>query len=272
MGRLEGRVALVTGAASGIGAASALRFAAEGAAIAGVDIAKPADADWNAIQSAAPAVSFHEADVRDEETIRAAVTAAAERHGRIDVLLNAAGVSGIGMAHELSSDEWDRVVDINLKGSFLVAKHVLPTMLRQRSGSIIHISSVEGIEGLNNQLAYNASKGGVILMTKNMAVDYSREGIRVNCLCPGGIETAMTAPLKMAELAPVLDQMKRFHLMERFGRAEEVAAAAHFLASDDASFVTGHALVVDGGWSAGRRIEIPNSDTLEDRFTPPTTE
>lgn len=272
MGRLEGRVALVTGAASGIGSASARRFAAEGAAIAGLDVAKPADADWSEIQSAAPAASFHEANVRDEESIRAAVAAVAERHGRIDVLLNAAGVSGIGMAHELTSDEWDRVVDINLKGSFLVAKHVLPTMLEQRSGSIIHISSVEGIEGLNNQLAYNVSKGGVILMTRNMAVDYSREGIRVNCLCPGGIETAMTAPLKMAELAPVYDQMKRFHLMERFGKPEEVAAAALFLASDDASFVTGHALVVDGGWSAGRRIEIPNADALEDRFTAPTTE
>ena len=272
MGRLEGKVALVTGAASGIGSASARRFAAEGAAIAGLDIAKPADADWNAICEAAPAASFHEANVRDEETVRAAVKAAAERHGRIDVLLNAAGVSGIGMAHELTSEEWDRVVDINLKGSFLVAKHVLPTMLAQRSGSIIHVSSVEGIEGLNNQLAYNVSKGGVILMTRNMAVDYSREGIRVNCLCPGGIETAMTAPLKMKELAAVYEQMQRFHLMERFGRPEEVAAAALFLASDDASFVTGHALVVDGGWSAGRRIEIPNADTLEENFTPPTSE
>ncbi len=272
MGRLEGRVALITGAASGIGSACARRFAAEGAAIAGLDVAKPADADWNEICAAAPAASFHEANVRDEETVRAAVAAAAERHGRIDVLLNAAGVSGIGMAHELSSEEWDRVVDINLKGSFLVAKHVLTTMLGQRSGSIIHVSSVEGIEGLNNQLAYNVSKGGVILMTRNMAVDYSREGIRVNCLCPGGIETAMTAPLKLAELAPVYEQMKRFHLMDRFGRPEEVAAAALFLASDDASFVTGHALVVDGGWSAGRRIEIPDSDTLENRFAPPTTE
>ncbi len=257
MGRLEGRVALVTGAASGIGAASALRFAAEGAAIAGVDIAKPADADWNAIQSAAPATSFHEADVRDEETIRAAVAAAAERHGRIDVLLNAAGVSGIGMAHELSSDEWDRVLDINLKGTYLVSKYVVQKMLKQGSGSVINLASVEGLEGMQQQAAYNASKGGVVLLTRSMAVDYAPQGIRVNCLCPGLIETPMTNLLKAEELKAVREAFIKLHPIGRAGQPEEVAAAALFLASDDASFVTGHALVVDGGMTAGRRLLDP---------------
>jgi NAD(P)-dependent dehydrogenase (short-subunit alcohol dehydrogenase family) len=131
-------------------------------------------------------------------------------------------------------------------------------MLKRRAGSIIHLASVEGIEGMSGSLPYNASKGGVVLMTKNMAVDYGREGIRVNCLCPGLIDTPMTAPLQLEALEAVRDQMQSWHLLDRAGRPEEVAACALFLASDDASFVTGHSLVVDGGWTAGRRLdEIP---------------
>ncbi len=266
-GRLEGKVALVTGVASGIGYACAQRFAEEGAAIAGIDLREPAPEAWKPLAETAARSSFGEADVRDEEAVRAAVLAAGEQHGRLDVLVNAAGVSGYGSAHELDQAEWDRVVDINLKGSYLVAKHVLPFMRRQGSGSIIHIASVEGLEGINSQLAYNASKGGVVLMTRSMAVDYSREGIRVNCLCPGAIETPMTdVLLENPSMAPIYETMRRIHLMERWGKPEEVAAAALFLASEDASFVTGHALVVDGGWTAGRRIELPIEAPVADSF------
>ena len=173
--------------------------------------------------------------------------------------MNAAGVSGIGMAHQLAVEEFDRVMDINLKGSFLVSKHVLAAMLEQGSGSIIHLASIEGLEGINSQLAYNASKGGVVLMTKNMAIDYAPQGIRVNCLCPGMIETPMTEMLRTEGLREVREQMRRFHAMGRFGQPEEVAAAALFLASDDASFVTGAALTVDGGFTAGRQITIPEA-------------
>jgi NAD(P)-dependent dehydrogenase (short-subunit alcohol dehydrogenase family) len=253
-GRLDRKVALVTGAASGIGAHCALRFAQEGARVVGLDLKKPVDpAAWAAVEAAAPDAFFLDGvDVRGEARVASAVGAAVERYRRIDVLVNAAGVAGVGPAHELAEESWDRTVDINLKGSYLVAKHVLPSMLAQRSGSVIHVASVEGLEGMAGSLAYNASKGGVVLMTKSMALDYGPLGIRVNCLCPGLILTPLTEVVQHAK--PVLDQMVSWHALGRAGRPEEVAAAALFLASDDASFVTGHALVVDGGWTAGRRI------------------
>ncbi len=254
MGRLEDKVALVTGAASGIGAACALRFAEEGARVAGLDLQGPVDgAAWDAAVKAAPDAWFREAvDVRDEGQVREAVAAVRERFGRIDVLVNAAGVGGFSVAHLCEEEEWDRTVDINLKGSWLVTKHVLPAMLEQASGSVIHLASVEGIEGMGGSLAYNASKGGVVLMTKNMAIDYAKLGVRVNCLCPGLIDTPLTELLQGEELAAVRNRMLEWHAMGRAGKPEEVAACALFLASDDASFVTGHSLVVDGGWTAGR--------------------
>jgi NAD(P)-dependent dehydrogenase (short-subunit alcohol dehydrogenase family) len=244
-GRLEGRVALVTGAASGIGAACARRFAEEGARVAGFDLAKPGAGDL---------ALFREVDVRDESAIEAGVAAIVEALGRIDVLVNAAGVAGGGSVDTLEADEWDRVIDINLKGTYLVSKHVVRDMLSRGEGSIIHLASVEGLEGIQTQPAYNASKGGVVLLTKNMAIDYGPSGIRVNCLCPGYITTPLTAVLDEEELSAVRNDFVRLHMLKRPGRPEEVAAAALFLASDDASFVTGTSLVVDGGFTAGRRL------------------
>jgi meso-butanediol dehydrogenase / (S,S)-butanediol dehydrogenase / diacetyl reductase len=254
-GRLAGRVAVITGAASGIGAACARRFADEGARVAGFDIQKPVDDSWDRVVAASPESSFREGlDVRDEARVEAAIGAVRERYRRIDVLVNAAGVGGGGLAHELSEAEWDRVVDINLKGSFLVAKYVLRAMVEQGSGSIVHLASVEGIEGMSGSLPYNASKGGVVLMTKNMALDYGALGIRVNCVCPGLIETPLTALLKSEPLQHVGEQMRSWHAIGRLGRPDEIANCALFLASDEASFVTGHSLVADGGWTAGRRV------------------
>jgi len=250
MGRLEGRTALITGAASGIGAACAARFAAEGARVAGLDVQKPLDpAAWGRARPFRDGV-----DVRDEAGVRGAVADLRAELGPIDVLVNAAGVGGFGPAHELPEEEWDRTLDINLKGTWLVTKAVLPGMLERGAGSIIHLASVEGLEGLSGCVAYNASKGGVVLMTRTMALDYGASGIRVNCLCPGLIETPLTEGVRA--VPGVAEQMVSWHALGRSGRPEEVAAAALFLASDDASFVTGHALVVDGGWTAGRRLQL----------------
>lgn len=235
-------MALVTGAASGIGEATTTRFRDEGAIVATVDLHGDVD---------------HALDVRDEAAVEAAVRAVVAGSGRLDVVVNAAGVAGGGPVHMLPADEWDRVVDVNLKGTFLVAKHAAAAMLGQRSGSIINIASIEGLEGTEGGSAYNASKGGVVLLTKNMAIDYGRVGIRVNCICPGFIETPMMAAVMENEgMKTYRDRWLEEHKLGRFGKPSEIAAAALFLASDDASFVTGHALVVDGGFTAGMRAGV----------------
>jgi NAD(P)-dependent dehydrogenase (short-subunit alcohol dehydrogenase family) len=244
--RLAGQVAFITGAASGIGAACARRFADEGATVAGFDLQDPAEGH--------PLAGFWTLDVRDETAVAAAVEAAASDVGAPTVLVNAAGVSGTADVVNLDEAEWDRIVDINLKGTYLVAKHVVPHLVAAGRGSVVNLASIEGLEGLPGQAAYNASKGGVVLLTRNMAIDYGRAGVRVNCLCPGYIETPMTEVLRQPGLETVRDVFIDMHQLGRAGQPEEVAAAALFLASDDASFVSGHALVVDGGFTAGRRL------------------
>ena len=245
MGRLAGMVALVTGAASGIGAACGRRFTDEGAVVVGLDV-RDADA----------AVDVR-VDVRDEQAVAAAVGDVVATHGRLDIVVNAAGVAGGGPVHQLDAHEWDRVLDVNLKGTFVVCKHALVAMVEQRAGNIVNIASIEGIEGTEGGSAYNASKGGVVLLTKNMAIDYGRIGIRVNCICPGFIDTPMLrSVMDLDVMAEVRDRYRDAHVLGRFGKPEEIASAVLFLASDDASFVTGHALVVDGGFTAGARLGV----------------
>jgi NAD(P)-dependent dehydrogenase (short-subunit alcohol dehydrogenase family) len=249
MSRLEGKVAIVTGAASGIGAATARRFDAEGATTVRMDIT--------------PADGVIGLDVRDEAAVIAAFASVQSNYGRIDVLMNAAGVAGGGPVHSMEQSEWDRVIDVNLKGTFLTNKAVIALMLEQepnaiaQRGSIVNVASIEGIEGTEGGSAYNASKGGVVILTKNMALDYGRRGIRANCICPGFIDTPMMAAVfGMEGMEDVRKSFVDAHALGRCGEPEEIAAAALFLASDDASFVTGSALVVDGGYTAGHQHGI----------------
>jgi meso-butanediol dehydrogenase / (S,S)-butanediol dehydrogenase / diacetyl reductase len=250
--RLQDKVALVTGAASGIGAACVARFVAEGAAVAGLDLQdQPADS---------AAAGWWTVDVRDEATVERTVGEVTDRLGPIDVLVNAAGVLSIGAADEMDHDEWDRVLGINLTGTWLVSKHVVRRMVAQRSGSIVNLASIEGLIGFSGQTAYNVSKGGVVLLTRNMATDFGPSGVRINCLCPGLIDTPLTEILHDPALAKVRERFVEWHTLGRAGRPEEVAAAALFLASDDASFVHGEALTVDGGLTAGRRFLGPGEE------------
>jgi NAD(P)-dependent dehydrogenase (short-subunit alcohol dehydrogenase family) len=247
MTRLAGKVAYVTGAASGIGLACARRFAAEGAVVVGADL-RACD-EWTHATAVAPAADFHLLDVRDEAAQLSVAAQIVERHGRIDAVVTAAGVAGGGFVHMISLADWQHVQDVNITGTFLTAKAVLPTMIAQRSGSIITIASVEGLEGCEGGSTYNASKGAVVLLTKNLACDYGRAGIRANVICPGFIDTPMFRAV-IAEL-PMAPAIRDQHKLGRFGQPEEVAGAALFLASDDASFVSGVALPVDGGYTAG---------------------
>ena len=257
MGRLDGKVALITGAASGIGAAIALRFAQEGARIAGIDIQDLADGDWAEAVQRAGAGPLHRLDVRDKGAVIRAAAEVEAQYGQIDLLVNSAGVAGGGPVHLIADEEWDRVMDINLKGTLHACQAVVPGMLARQRGSIVNIASVEGIEGFEGGSAYNASKGAVILLTRNMAIDYGRRGIRVNAVCPGFIETPLfRSTLELEAMDEVRDKIRDAHELGRFGRPEEIANGALFLASDEASFVTGQALAVDGGYTAGHRFGI----------------
>ena len=244
---LDGKIAVVTGAASGLGEATCARLAEEGAVVVGIDLA----------ETATPVAGFYRLDVTDEAALAAAFDAVAAQHGRVDVLATFAGVAGGGPVHGVDAADWARVIAVNLTGTFLTCKHALRHMIEQRCGSIVTVASVEGIEGTEGGSAYNASKGGVVLLTKNMAIDYGRLGVRVNAVCPGFIDTPMfRAVLGSESMAAFADEYREQHKLGRFGRAEEIASATAFLASDDASFITGHALLVDGGYTTGMRTGL----------------
>ena len=253
MSALTGKIAIITGAASGIGLACAQRYAAEGVTVIGVD-RNTSDA-WSTVEDLAPNARFHQLDVTDGKAQNAVAAEVVREFGRIDILVTAAGVGDGGPVGMVEEEAWDKVVDINLKGTFLSIKSVLDTMVAQRSGSIITIASVEGINGTEGGSAYNASKGGVILLSKNVSIDYGRQGIRCNAICPGFIDTPLLNEV-MSLMPEFREDVVRETKVGRLGKPEEIAGAAYFLASDDSTYVTGHALVVDGGYTAGHNHGI----------------
>lgn len=249
--RLDGKVALITGGTSGIGEATAVLFAAEGARVAITGRSQErGDAVVQRVASAGGEAIFVSGDVRSADDCRHSVERTMEAFGRIDVLFNNAGVYVANDTLGCSEDEWDAQVDTSLKGAFLMSKYALPHMIDRGSGSIIHCASGWGIVGGARAVAYCAAKGGMVVMTKAMAIDHGPQGIRVNAVCPGDTDTPMEredARQQGTEWDAYVRSAVAGRAIERMATPEEIARAVLFLASDDSSYITGTALPVDGG-------------------------
>jgi 3-oxoacyl-[acyl-carrier protein] reductase len=244
MGILPEKVAIVTGAAQGIGAAIASRFAAEGAGLSLVDVDQTGvEATSARLAATGTDCLASRADVASGEEVKAVVDRTIERFGRIDILVNNAGIARDGLLIRMSEQDWDTVLAVNLKGVFLCTKAVARVMMKQRSGAIVNVSSVVGLRGNAGQINYAASKAGVVGATKSAAKELGSRGIRVNAVAPGFIQTAMTEALNEKAQSALLQAIPA----GRFGGVDDVASAVLFLASDQASYVTGEVLRIDGG-------------------------
>ena len=251
--RLQDKIAIVTGAASGIGRATALLFASEGAWLVLNDI------DREGLEAVVAEAGSDKAravvrNVIEEDTARRLTQEAMSAFGRIDVLVNNAGIHMARDITAMTVDEWDRLMDINLKSMFLCCKHVIPSMLTQKKGSIVNLASISSFIGQEMEgastFAYNITKAGALQLTKSLATRYAADGIRVNCVCPGNVETNIIQRASAREVAEFWRQAAHGEPMGRNAQPEEVANAILFLASDEASFITGCPLLVDGGYLA----------------------
>ena len=248
--RLKDKVAIITGAASGIGKATAKLFAEHGAKVVVADIDKDGGSQTvTQIQNGGNEAIFVETDVTLKVDTEKMVAQTVETYGKLDILFNNAGIAMRLPVAELPEEDWHRCLDVNLTGVFLCAKAAIPAMLKNGCGSIINMSSIYGVVGADVRAAYVASKGGVTNLTRGMALDYAENNIRVNCICPGFVETPLVAGvIKTPEEYQTLADK---HPMRRLGQPEEIAYGALYLASDESAFVTGIALPIDGGYTAG---------------------
>lgn len=248
--RLEQKVAVVTGANRGIGLAIARRFAAEGATVvAACRDEAAAEAVADELRAAGHSAAAARADIRDPDSCAALVEGVERSHGRIDVLCNNAAVGILRTVVETTLEEYAYVMDTNVRGAFLLCKHALPGMLERGGGAVVNLASVASFVGFERDAAYCASKGALLMLTRQLALEYADRGVRVNAICPGFVDTPELRHYVGQQDDPeaALRACAELHPVGRVGRPEEIAAAAVFLASDEASFVTGEALVVDGG-------------------------
>jgi NAD(P)-dependent dehydrogenase (short-subunit alcohol dehydrogenase family) len=249
MGRLDGKVCVITGAGGGMGREAAILFSAEGASVCAADV-NLAAAEETAAQ--ARDAFAHQVDVADEASVAAMLSATAERYGGVDVLYNNAGISPSddGSVLETSVDAWDRVQAVNTKGVFLCCKHGIPHLQRRGGGSVINVASFVAIVGAaTSQISYTASKGAVLSMTRELAVQFARENIRVNALCPGPVETPLLLSI-FGDDPAALERRRTHWPTGRLAKPREVVNGALFLASDESSYVTGSTFLVDGGLTA----------------------
>ncbi|MCC6231523.1 MAG: glucose 1-dehydrogenase [Verrucomicrobiales bacterium] len=257
MFRLDGKIALVTGAGSGIGASIAEAFAAAGAVVWVTDCdAARAEAEAQRLQAAnggACAVA-RVLDVTDEAACARVAAEVLERHGRLDVLVNNAGVGHVGRLPETTPADLQRLWSVNVLGVFQVTRAFLPSMLEHRRGSIVNVASIGGIVAVRDRLAYTTTKFAVVGFTKAVALDHARDGVRCNCICPGRVETPFVASMiaQYPDPAKARTEMESTQAIGRMMRPDEIAGAALYLASDAADSITGSALIIDGGWTAGK--------------------
>ena len=250
---LNDKVALITGAASGIGRASALKFAREGASVIAVDIAERENAETvRKVQADGGIATAVSADIARAEDVRRMIQAAIRTYGRLDILFNNAGISVSGTVLDMDESTYDKLFAVNVTGVFLGCKEAIPIMVAQGGGVILNTASAQSVRGLVGSVVYPATKGAVLQLTRCLALDHASDGIRVNCVCPGPIETGMF--LKTSEELGGLEEARRIFgariPMGRMGTSEEVAQVAAYLCSEEASFVTGAAIFVDGGVTA----------------------
>lgn len=247
MMRFQGKVAIVTGGAGGIGKATAELLAREGARVLIADLSPKGESVAGAMSAQGLEVAFRQVDVSREEQVVAMVKAAVERWGRLDIMVANAGIGGRGAADQTLLADWERVIGVNLTGVFLCAKHAVPAMRASGGGAIVNTASVMGLVATAGAAAYTAAKGAVVNLTRSLALDYARDGIRVNAVCPGFLTNTQSQGNRSGLDA---DYLVSLHPLGRLGEPEDVARAIAFLASDDASFITGTSLVVDGGYTA----------------------
>jgi NAD(P)-dependent dehydrogenase (short-subunit alcohol dehydrogenase family) len=255
-GRVAGKVALVTGGASGIGAATARRLAREGAKVVIVDLdAEGAEGIAGDIRAAGGEAAALHADVTVPEASEAMIRHAVDTFGRLDVLHNNATAFETALVADATVEGWARTLAVNLTAPFLAAKFAIPVMIRQGGGVIVNTASTAGLVAGAGYAAYGAAKAGVMSLTRSIATEYARHGIRANCICPGLVATPPIAAIASAAPA-ALEAMKRTNLLGRLGEPDEIASLVVFLASDEAAYVTGATYVIDGGGTAGTRVVV----------------
>lgn len=252
--RFKDKTVIITGGGTGIGRETALLFAEEGAKvlIAGRRMDKLREVQQES-RKFGPEIDYLVSDISDENRCKSIVEYAIEKYGHIDILFNNAGILLPGSTHEISSLEWDKTFNVNVKGLWLMSKYVLPHLMEQRSGSIINSSSVIGLKGFTGVAAYAASKGAVAQLTRCMALEYADKGIRVNAICPGFVDTPLVTEGYMRRAEDKEDAMtylSSLHPLGRIATAREIAHAVLFLCDESSGFITGHLLPIDGGWNA----------------------
>lgn len=248
---LKEKVAVVTGAKAGIGFATAARFAAEGARVVVADV-RDAQEEVDRLTRRGADARFIQVDVSSESQAASLIEQTVAVYGRIDIMVNNAGIELAKKISDTAETEWDRLMDINLKGVFLCSKAVIPVMRHRRTGVIINVASELGLVGGSEIAAYSASKGGVVQLTKSMAIDHATDGIRVNCVAPGPVATPLLESIIASAADPEQERRSIVEktILKRLAKPEEVANVIVFVASDEASYMTGSVVVVDGGWTA----------------------